>query len=35
MPNIKSAIKRVNIIKTRTGENAIAKTAIKLQSKSL
>lgn len=29
MPNIKSAIKRVNIIKTRTGENAIAKTAYK------
>ncbi len=29
MPNIKSAIKRVNTIKTKTEENAMVKTAYK------
>jgi small subunit ribosomal protein S20 len=29
MPNIKSAVKRVNTIKTRTEENAMVKTAYK------
>ena len=29
MPNIKSAIKRVNTIKTKTEENAMIKTAYK------
>ena len=29
MPNIKSAIKRVNTIKTKTDENAMIKTAYK------
>ena len=29
MPNIKSAIKRVNTIKTKTDENAMVKTAYK------
>ena len=29
MPNIKSAIKRVNTIKTKTEDNAVVKTAYK------
>ena len=33
MPNIKSAKKRVNTIQTKTGENAIIKTAYKTATK--
>ncbi len=33
MPNIKSAIKRVNTIKTKTEDNAVVKTAYKTATK--